>query len=421
MTIAIVGATLLDGTGAKPVRNATVVIDGERIAATGAGADPPRDAEIIDAEGRTVMPGMIDAHVHLFMQPASMQENLLTPPTLRAFYGARNARDTLDAGFTTVRDAGGAPQGFKMAIERRLIPGPRMRIAITMLSQTGGHGDSTLPSGVRARGGPFASGPEWPENVVNGADEIRRAVRELLRAGADFIKLASTGGVLSPSDEPSHTQFSKAEIRVMVEEAAAAGKTAMAHAQGTQGIKNAVSAGVESIEHGIYLDEEVIDEMKRRGTFLVPTLVAPLWVLRRSENDPGSVLPQSVRKTKETMVHHNESITRAIAAGVRIAMGTDSGVGTHGTNAEELERMVECGMTPMQAIVATTKTASECVHMQRDVGTIEAGKLADLLIVDGDPLADIRILQDREKLSLIMQGGLAHKNLLSIARLGAQA
>ena len=161
--------------------------------------------------------------------------------------------------------------------------------------------------------------------------------------------------------------------------------------------------------------------MKHRGTFLVPTLVAPLWVLRRSESDPGSVLPQSVRKTKEVMADHKASITRAIAAGVRIAMGTDSGVGTHGTNAEELERMVECGMTPMQAIVATTKIASECVHMQRDVGTLEEGKLADLLVVDGDPLADIRILQDREKLSLIMQGGRAHKNLLSVARASATA
>ncbi len=412
MTTAIVGATLIDGTGADPVRNATILTEGDRITAAGAGIDPPRDADVIDAEGRTVIPGMIDSHVHLFMQPASMQENLLTPPTLRAFYGARNAKETLDAGFTTVRDAGGAPQGFKMAIDRGLIPGPRIRIAITMLSQTGGHGDATLPSGVRARGGPFANGPEWPENVVNGADEIRRAVRELLRAGADFIKLASTGGVLSPSDEPSHTQFSADEIRVMVEEAAAAGKTAMAHAQGTQGIRNAIEAGVESIEHGIWLDERLIEEMKRRNTFLVPTLVAPLWVLRRSESDPGSVLPQSVRKTKEVMADHKASIARAIAAGARVAMGTDSGVGPHGSNAEELERMVECGMTPMQAIVATTKTASECVHMQGDVGTLEPGKLADLLIVDGDPLADIRILQDRSKLSLIMQGGSAHKDLL---------
>jgi imidazolonepropionase-like amidohydrolase len=355
------------------------------------------------------MPGLIDCHVHLFFHPASLQENLLTPPTLRAFYGARNALETLNAGVTTVRDAGYTPVGFKMAVERGLIPGPRMRLAVVILSQTGGHGDSMMPAGVRVRMPP---GPEWPDNVVDGPDEVRRAVRAILRAGADFIKLCSTGGVLSPADEPGHTQFTPDEIAVMVEEAVAAGKTAMAHAQGTQGIKNAVRAGVESIEHGIWLDDEVMAEMKRRGTFLVPTLVAPLWVLRRAENEPGSVLPQSVRKTKEVMDHHKASITRAAAAGLRIAMGTDSGVGPHGHNAEELERMVECGMTPMQTIVASTKTASECIHMQSDVGTLEEGKLADLLIVDGDPLSDIKVLQDRERLALIMQGGRAHKTTI---------
>jgi imidazolonepropionase-like amidohydrolase len=215
---------------------------------------------------------------------------------------------------------------------------------------------------------------------------------------------------MSPSDEPSHTQFSPEEISVMVKTAAAAGKTCMAHAQGTQGIKNAVCGGVESIEHGIWLDDEVLEEMKSRGTFLVPTLVAPLWVLRRNESQPGSVLPQSVRKTKEVIEDHKASFSRAVEAGVRVAMGTDSGVGEHGYNAEELQRMVEGGMTPMQAIVASTKIASQCVHMQADVGTLEAGKLADLLIVDGDPLADIAVLQDKSRLALIVQGGRVHKN-----------
>ena len=249
------------------------------------------------------MPGMIDCHVHMLYHPASLQERLLTPPTLQTFYGARNAQATLDAGVTSVRDAGGTPQGFKMAIDRGLIPGPRMKIAVTALSQTGGHGDSTMASGVRVRA-LSGLGPEWPENVVDGPDEVRKAVRSILRAGGDFIKLMSTGGVLSPSDEPGHTQFTPEEIAIMVSEAAAAGKTCMAHAQGTQGIKNAVNAGVESIEHGIWLDDEVMAEMKRRGTFLVPTLVAPIWVLRNAEKAPGSVLPQSVRKTKEVMADH---------------------------------------------------------------------------------------------------------------------
>jgi len=412
MTLAITNATLIDGNGGDPVRHATLVIEGERIERVSAHVDPPRDAEVIDAGGRTVMPGMIDAHVHLFRRVAPLQERLLTPPSLQLFYGAQNARRTLDAGVTTVRDASGSPAGFKMAIERGLIPGPRMRISVAALSQTGGHGDGTMPSGVNPGGIGAGRGPEWPENVVDGPDEVRTAVRKLLRAGADFIKLCSTGGVMSPADEPTHTQFTLEEIQVMVYEARAAGKTCMAHAQGTEGIKNALRAGVESIEHGIYIDDEAIDMMKRSGAFLVPTLVAPVWVLRHAEKAPGSVLPQSVRKTNEVMEDHRRNIAHAIASGVKVAMGTDSGVGRHGSNAEELQLMVECGMTPMQAVVATTKTASECVHMQRDVGTLEPGKCADLLVVDGDPLEDIRVLQEPSKLALIMQGGRAHKNIL---------
>jgi len=408
MPLAITNATLIDGTGTDPVRGATLVIEGERIERVGPGLEPPRGADVIDAGGRTVMPGLIDAHVHFMSRPSSLQERALQPLSLTLFLAAKHARDTLDGGVTTVRDAGGTPLGFKMAVERGLIPGPRMRIAVGALSQTGGHGDGTMPAGFRMRN----QSPEWPETVVDGPEEVRKATRALLRAGADFIKLHATGGVMSPSDEPGHTQFSPEEIAVMVRTAAAAGKTCMAHAQGTQGIKNAVSAGVESIEHGIWLDDEVIEDMKRRGTFLVPTLVAPLWVLRREERQPGSVLPQSLRKTREVIEDHRRSFSRAVEAGVRIAMGTDSGVGEHGANAEELQLMVEAGMTPMQAIVASTRTAAECVHMAADVGTLEAGKYADLLIVDGDPLAGIDVLQKKECLALVMKGGKVHKNAM---------
>jgi imidazolonepropionase-like amidohydrolase len=409
--VAITNATLIDGTGADPVRGATIVIEDERIKAAGSGIEVPHGAEVIDAGGRTVMPGLIDSHVHFMSRPSSMQERALTPPSLNLMYAAKQARDTLDAGVTTVRDAGGSPRGLKMAVEQGLVPGPRMRIAVGALSQTGGHGDSLMPAGFRARQ-LSSEGPEWPETVVDGPEEVRKATRALLRAGADFIKLHATGGVMSPSDEPSHTQFSVEEITVMVKTAGAAGKTCMAHAQGTPGIKNAVLAGVESIEHGIWLDDEVMAEMKRRGTFLVPTLVAPLWVLRREERQPGSVLPQSVRKTHEVIGDHKKSFGKAVEAGVKIAMGTDSGVGDHGFNAEELELMVAGGMTPMQAIVASTKTASECVHMSNEVGTLEPGKFADLLVVDGDPLAGIAILQKKECLSLIMKGGKIHKNTM---------
>jgi imidazolonepropionase-like amidohydrolase len=386
-----------------------VIIEDDRIVRAGVGIDVPAGATLSDAAGRTVMPGMIDCHVHLLFQPATLQDRLLTPPSLQLIQGARNALETLNAGVTTVRDAGGTPHGFRLAIERGLIPGPRMKIAVSMLSQSGGHGDATMPSGVRTRA---PRGPEFPENVCDGPDEVRKATRAMLRAGADFIKLCSTGGVLSPTDEPGHTQFTPEEIAVAVEEARAAGKTCMSHAQATQGIKNAVRAGVESIEHGVFLDDEAIAEMKARGTFLVPTLVAPVWVIRNAERNPGSILPQSLRKSKEVMEDHKASFKRAAAAGIRVAMGTDSGVGPHGHNAEELALMVAGGLTPMQAIVATTRTASECVHMADQIGTIEPDKLADLLIVEGDPLADITVLQDRDRLKLIMLGGRVHKDAL---------
>ncbi len=411
-TIAITNATLIDGTGRDPVTNATLIIEDERVTQAGARIDPPRDAEVIDAGGRTLMPGLIDCHVHLYGRVANLQERLLTPPSLALFYGARNAVRTLDAGITTVRDASGSPAGFKMAIERGLIPGPRIKVSISAMSQTGGHGDSTMPSGVSTDVRRASSSAERPYTIVDSPDDARRAVRELLRAGADFIKIHATGGVMSPSDEPGHTQFTPEELAVMVYEASAAGKTCMSHAQGTQGIKNAIAAGVESIEHGIYIDDEAIAQMKQRGAFLVPTLVAPVWVLRHAERSPGSILPQSVRKTNEVMEDHKRNIGNAIKSGVRVAMGTDSGVGHHGSNPEELQLMCEAGMTPMQAIVASTKTASECVHMDRNVGTLEPGKLADLLLVDGDPLDDIGILRDKGRLALIMQGGRAHKREL---------
>src|SRR5262249_27640616 len=222
-------------------------------------------------------------------------------------------------------------------------------------------GERTMPGGVDLRlGTPDHALPEHPWPVGDGIDEVRRATRAVLRAGADQVKLMTSGGVMSAGSEPTATGFSPEEIAAIVYEARAAGKTVMAHAQATQGIKNAVLGGIHSIEHGIYLDEEVVEEMKRRGTYLVPTLVAPLWVIRRAEREPGSVPPYAVRKAREVVADHQASFRLALERGVRIAMGTDTGVGPHGSNAEELEQMVELGMTPMQAIVATTRTAAEC-------------------------------------------------------------
>ena len=402
MTTVVTGATLIDGTGADPVAGASVVIEEGRIAAVGDIDALPVDARTIDVGGATVMPGMIDSHVHLYGSRKTMQQRALTPPTLNAFEAAQNARDTLEAGFTMVRDAGGTPVGFKLAAERGLIAAPRMRLAIVALSQTGGHGDGTMPSGGRLGGD---RGPEWPEHICDGPDEVRKTVRTVLRAGADFIKLHATGGVLSPSDEPGSPQFTQEEIAIMVYEARMHGKTCMSHAQATEGIKNALRAGVESIEHGFYLDDEAIAIMKAQDSFLVPTLHAPRSVVLNAEASPESVLPQSLRKAHEVIEANARSFRAAHEAGVKVAMGTDCGVGTHGTNAWELELMVEHGMTPMEAIVATTKTAAECCHVDADVGTLEPGKLGDLIVVDGDPLADVTVLQQRERICMVMQGG----------------
>jgi imidazolonepropionase-like amidohydrolase len=409
MTTVVRAGTLIDGTGAEPVRNATVVIEGTTITRVNGNGEIPRDAEVIDASGMTVMPGMIDCHVHLPFSAVSLQQRLMTPYSLQIAQALDNARITLEHGFTTVRDAGGTPRGVKMAIEQGLFPGPRLRIAVGALSQTGGHGDSVMPNGANTRVGD----PEHPDTVVDGVEQVRRATRELLRAGADQIKVHTSGGVMSPNDEPGATGFSPEEIAVIVYEARAAGKTVMAHAQATQGIRNAVLGGIRSIEHGIYLTEQVCDEMIERGTYLVATLVAPVWVIRRAEKDPSNVPPYALRKAKEVKGDHFNSFKMALEKGVTIAMGTDTGVGPHGSNAEELALMVEAGMTPMQAIVATTKTAAECCTIGDLTGTLEPGKRADLLVVDGDPLADISILQHTDRLAVIMKDGSAFKNRLA--------
>jgi imidazolonepropionase-like amidohydrolase len=410
MTTAVRCGTLIDGTGADPVRGVTLVFDGNTITSIDRSGQVPRDAEVVDAGHLTIMPGMIDCHVHLSSSTWGVQERLLTPYSLLIAHALNHARITLEAGFTSVRDAAGTPRGVRMAIEQGLFPGPRVRLAVSALSQTGGHGDSTMPNGANIR----PTNSEMPHTVVDGVEGVRRAAREVLRAGADQIKVHTSGGVMSPNDEPGATGFAPDEIAAIVYEARAAGKTVMAHAQATQGIKNAVLGGIHSIEHGIYLDEEVIEEMKRRGTYLVATLVAPLWVVRRAEKDPGSIPPYALRKARDVMADHQASFRLAVERGVRIAMGTDTGVGPHGTNAEELQRMVECGMTPMQAIVATTRTAAECMRIAHLTGTLEVGKRADVLGVDGDPLADISLLQDKARLALIMRDGTTFKSISQV-------
>ncbi len=267
-------------------------------------------------------------------------------------------------------------------MEDGLIPGPRMQISLSMLSQTGGHGDEWLPSGNHLL--LLATHPGVPDTIVDGPDAMRAKVRQLVRMGADVIKVATSGGVLSPRDKPTHAHFRPAELDVLVEEATAAGIWVMAHAQATDGIKNAVRAGIRSIEHGIYLDEEAIDLMLQRGTWLVPTLIAPQGVIDAVEAG-AQVAPEMVDKARAVVEVHRESFRRAVEAGVRIAMGTDSGVTPHGQNLRELPLMAAAGMSPRDVLSAATRSAAELLGVADERGTLEPGKLADFVVIDGDP------------------------------------
>lgn len=372
------GAQVFDGTGADPYL-ADVAIEGERIVAVGPGLDGDT---AVDVSGRTLLPGLFDTHVHVTISTADIWALAQRPFSYQFYEAARNLRDTLVAGITTVRDAGGADLGIRQAVEDGLIDGSRLQISLIMLSQTGGHGDDWLPSGDFVHF--VVPHPGVPDNIVDGPDEMRRKVRELQRMGADVVKVATSGGVLSTRDDPRHAHFRPEELEVLVTEATAAGMPVMAHAQGADGIKNAVRAGIRSIEHGIYLDDEGIELMLERGTWLVPTLVAPQGVVDAAES--GAPLPANVLdKARSVIDIHKSAFRRAVEAGVRIAMGTDSGITPHGQNLRELELMVAGGMTPAAALEATTRSAAQLMRLEADLGTIEAGKLADLVVVQGDP------------------------------------
>jgi imidazolonepropionase-like amidohydrolase len=397
--------TLIDGRGGSPVPNAAVLIEDNRIRAVGRADSlslPNADLVEIDAGGGFILPGFIDTHVHLMLEGVNIVRDMVMPFSMRFFNATKYMRNTIEAGVTSVRDAGGADAGVKQAVEAGMVLGPRMQISISVLTITGGHGDGWMRSGNTFD--LFAAYPGHPDGRCDGVEEVRKKVREVLRAGAEVVKICATGGVLSPTDHPEFTQFSPEELDVIVREAAyRRGVRVMAHAQGVEGIKNAIRAGIYSIEHGIFLDDEAIELMLKHGTFLVPTLLAPLSVLEQGE--AGGMPEYGVRKARETIEIHSDSISRAYKAGVKIAMGTDAGVMPHGTNLRELGLMCNIGMTPMEAIVATTKVAAECLGWQDQVGTIEAGKLADIVIARTDPLKDIRSLEKASDIAVVMKDG----------------
>jgi imidazolonepropionase-like amidohydrolase len=374
------GGLVFDGTGADP-QPADVAVEDGRIVDVGIGLD---GEEAVELAGRTLLPGLFDCHVHVMFSDVDAWRSANTPFSYRFYEAAANLRATLRAGITSVRDAGGADLGIKQALADGLVEGPRVQLSLAMLSQTGGHGDGWLVSGVRVPF--FPEHPGVPSGIVDGLDEMRRKVRQLHQMGADVVKVATSGGVLSPRDDPRHAHFRPAELDVLVEEATAAGMFVMAHAQGADGIRNAVRAGIRSIEHGIFLDDEGIALMLERGTWLVPTLVAPQGVIDAAAAGV-TFSPGVLEKATAVVEIHREAVRRAAAAGVRIAMGTDSGVTPHGRNLRELALMAGLGMAPGAVLEATTRSAARLLGVDRDLGTIEPGKLADLVVVDGDAYA----------------------------------
>jgi len=400
---AIFGDALLDPASGELTRDAVVVIEDGRVIASGARDQvrAPADAERIDAEGLTLLPGLIDCHVHLCTTGTTFDlgERLGRPPSLTILQAVDACAKDLAAGFTSVRDAGGTPNGVRMAVDRGYFAGPRMKLAIQILSETGGHADGMFPCGVPL---PISNVPDIPASVVDGVEPMRLRVRELIRAGADWIKLCTSGGVLSPGDAPHHPAFTIEEIRAAVEEAAAHGRQVMAHAQANAGIKNALRAGVRTIEHGIWLDDDAIEMMLDGQHTLVPTLVAPEWVVRHANE--GRMPSWAAEKGRAVIDDHKASVRKAIEAGVRIAFGTDTGVGPHGSMGEEFLLMNQLGMEPVACLRSATSVAAEVIGLT-GAGSLAPGSFGDVIGVPGNPIEDLTLVAKPENVKLVVKAG----------------
>ena len=407
--IAIRAGTLIDGTGGQPVKNAVIVVQGERIVAAGAGVAVPAGARVIDLSAYTVLPGFIDSHVHLtghIIGDGDWQhQELVESPAQLALLGAAHAQQTLEAGFTTVRNVGAVAftdVALRNAIDAGWLPGPRVLAAGISFGINGGHCDGSAGYWDRALGLP--AGGDLASGAADGVEEVREAVRFNVKYGADVIKICATGGVLSPTDSVGVQQYTEEEMRMVVEAAHMAERRVAAHAHGTAGIKAAVRAGVTSIDHGSILDAEAVALMKEKGTFLVPTLMAGEQVSAMAKG--GRLPPFIAQKALEIAPRMARSFKLALDGGVKIAFGTDAGVFPHGRNGHEFTLMVQAGMTPSQAIQAGTMTAATLLGLQAKVGSVAAGKQADLVAVRGDPLADITLL---EKVDFVMKSGAVFK------------
>ena len=399
-TVVIRAGHFLDVKTGKTLSNQTIVIQGDKIVSVGSDAQVPAGAQVIDLSNATVLPGLIDAHTHLTFTTNFGYSRLGISIPREALYGARNARVTLEAGFTTVRNVGAT--GFtdvalRDAINAGDVPGPRMLVSGPALSITGGHCDENLL--------PF----EWhvqDAGVADGIEAVQHKTREIIKYGADLIKVCASGGVLSHGDNPQASQYTLEEMKAIVADAHRLGRKVAAHAHGAQSILWASEAGVDSIEHGSYIDDAAIAEMKKNGTYLVPTLYLADWFLENAEKI--GTPPELIAKGREVMPAARKNVARAFAAGVKVGFGTDAAVYPHGLNAHEFAVMVKLGLTPLQAIQAATINDADLLGWSDKIGTLEPGKWADIVAVDGDPLADVTTL---ERVKFVMKGGEVVKNL----------
>ncbi|MFI5134135.1 MAG: amidohydrolase family protein [Chitinophagales bacterium] len=396
--------TLIDGISNDPKKNMTIVVEKNKILSVENGfSNPGANDKAIDLKTKTVTPGWIDAHVHLSHEtnPNNYLERFQLNDVDFAYRSVVFAKKTLMAGFTTVRDAGGEIViSLKKAINQGLIEGPRIYAAGTPIGSTGSHGDPTNGYRSDLMGDP---GPRI--GIANGVDECMKAVRQRYKEGSDIIKIMATGGVLDVSTNGTGAQYSEEEMKAIVQTANDYGLKVMAHAHGAEGIKRALRAGVISIEHGTFMDDECIDLFKKTGAWYVPTIIAGKSVAD-SAKIPNYYPPSVAKKATEIGPKLQSTFAKAYKAGVKIAFGTDAGVYQHGKNWLEFTYMIEAGMTPMDAIKAATISAAELLGVKNQLGSIEAGKIADVVAVDGDPLKDPQVFG---KVIFVMKDGVVYK------------
>ena len=405
-SIVLTNVRVIDGTGADARDNQTIIVKDGIIEWIGPSAEARQvddSITVLNLVGQTVMPGFMDCHVHLAsgedLNPAF---TLHEPPTMGPYRAVRHMRRTLDAGVTTVRDLSGVDYSAVLAVEQGIVAGPRMVVAIKALSPTGGHGDA------RTMSVPMGEVPSG-SMLVDSPAEARRHTRELMRSGAGVIKIMGTGGVWSPRSSPEHVGMTVEEIRAVVETAESRGIKVASHAQGAQGIKNALNGGVKSIEHGYLIDDEGIQLMLDKDAWLVPTLSTGT-----TPPPPTSTFYQAEKKNR-VRGQLQENIAKAFAAGVKVALGTDVGVIPHGTNLRELGLMVNLGLSPMQAIVAGTSEAAKLIGVDDLVGTLEAGMAADMVVTDVDPLKNIGALSENDQIKIVIQSGRVIKLIPTIS------